>query len=781
MQFRTVRVFSAKPGLLWLIGVLTVTWLGARQAQAQFATVRGRVIDQADDQPLPGAAIVLRNRDDGNRTGTAADGNGYFVLPRLEPGTYLLEVSFVGYRSQRDTLVLALEDRRTLDLRLEAEETALDELVVEAQREALGGIRRVGGETIRPSSLARVPMPSVSADLAAYLQTLPGVVTTGDRGGHLFIRGGTPTQNLVLIDGMPVFQPFHIVGFYSAFPADIIAYADVHAGGFGARYGGRLSSVIDVNTRNGNKKRVEGAASLAPFLGSVRLEVPVVPERLSVLASVRESVIERVAPDVLGQDLPYRFGDRFVKLHAFLSRTSSLSLTGLNTFDAGDVADTEGAPNELRWRNTAIGGHYIYLPEAYAAMAQIRLFVSRLESRYRPFRADQRDASTRLFGFEAGFVYFLGATEVRSGLFGQTYVFEYDFGGSDDAFKEYITEGGLFVDVKAQVSEHFRVEPGLRLHSFASRHQVKIEPRLRLAWHPGGDAGKHVVSAAWGLYHQQIIGLYNARDVTDAFVTWAPSPDDASNVPQAMHVLAGWRGQVLPWLSLGVEAFYKDLSHLAFAEYSDVLGAGVTVDPVQGEAQGIDVKLEVTRPSFYGSVSYGLASVDYQRRVEETILREEIDEFGFYQQVSETRSYTERFPPPHDRRHQVNALARLARGPYALSARWQYGSALPFTAVQGFYDNTPTGGPDDTGFRTRPGFPVLVSDGTIYADRLLPYHRLDVALERRFEMGRIHATLQAAVINIYDRANLFDYDLFAGRRVNQLPLIPSLSLNVEVR
>ena len=770
-----------KPGLLYLIGVLLVVLLGAMEAQAQFATVRGRVVDQADEQPLPGAAVVLHNQAEGLRTGTAADGNGFFVLPRLQPGTYVLEASFVGYRSMIDTLVLALEDRRTLDLRLEADETEMDEVVVESQRDALGSVRRVGVETIRPSAMARVPMPSASADLAGYLQTLPGVVTTGDRGGHLFVRGGTPTQNLVLIDGMPVFQPFHIVGFYSAFPADIIAFADVHAGGFGARYGGRLSSVIDVSTRNGNKKRVVGAASLAPFLGAARLEVPVLPERVSVMASVRESVIERVSPDILGQDLPYRFGDRFVKLHAFLSRTSSLSLTGLSTFDVGDVADTEGAPSEIQWRNRAFGGHYIYLPEAYAALAQIRFFVSRLESEYRPFGADERDASTRLFGFEAGFVYFLGDTEVRGGLFGQTYAFEYDFSGSDDAFKEFITEGGLYVDVTTQVSKHFRVEPGLRLHSFASRHQVKIEPRLRLAWHPGGAEGQHVVSAAWGLYHQQIIGLYNARDVTDAFVTWAPSPAETSEVPQAMHVLAGWRGPVLPGLSLGVEAYYKDLSHLAFAEYSDALGTGITIDPVQGEARGLDVKLEVTRPSFYGSVSYGLASVEYEREVEEIVFREEIDEFGFYQQFRETQSYTERFSPPHDRRHQVNALAHLARGRYALSVRWQFGSGLPFTSVNGFYDRVPLRTPDDSGFRTRSGRPALVSDGSLYTARLPAYHRLDVALERRFEMGRIHATIQAAVINIYDRANLFDYDLFAARRVNQLPLIPSLSLNVEVR
>ena len=793
MQFHVVDVFSDKadgrarrarpgavwqtPGCLFLLLVFLLLW-SVPDVQAQGATVRGRVVDQADDQPLPGAAVVLVPLDGDTRVGTAADGNGYFVMPRIAPGTYRVEASFLGYLAFTDTLTLAFDGRRTLDVRLRADETEMDEVVVESQRVVAGG-GTVGFETVRPSALARIPMPGVSADLAAYLQTQPGVVTTGDRGGHLFVRGGTPTQNLVLIDGMPVFQPFHIVGFYSAFPSDIVAYANVHAGGFKARYGGRLSSVIDVATRNGNKQRIVGGASLAPFLGAARVEVPVIPERASVLISIRESLIERISPDVLGQDLPYRFGDRFIKAHAFLSRTSSLSMTALHTSDAGDVADTEGQPNELRWQNAAFGGHYVYLPEEYAALAQLRFFVSRLDSRYRPFGAPEREAVARLFGLEAGFVYFLGNTEVHTGLFGQSYAFSYDFGGAAGGVEEFVTEGGLYLDVTAQVSEAVQVEPGVRVHSFASRRQVAIEPRLAVVWRPGGAVSKHIFSAAWGLYHQQIIGLYNARDVTDAFVTWAPSPEHAAGVPQSMHILAGWRGQVLPWLSVGIEGYYKDLAHLAFAEYSETFSEGILVDPVDGQARGLDVKLTISRPSFYGAVHYGLASVWYERQVMQTVFHEVPTGSGV-QLVPETGLVQERFSPPHDRRHQVDVLARLTHGPYALSARWQFGSGLPFTPATGFYDEVAVGQPDEAGFRTRPGTSVLVIDRALYAERLPAYHRLDVALERRFVFGGVQATLQAAVINVYDRANIFDYDLFAGRRINQLPLIPSLGLHVEM-
>ena len=101
----------------------------------------------------------------------------------------------------------------------------------------------------------------------------------------MFIRGGEPTQNLVMLDGMQVFQPFHIVGFFSAFPSDIINTADVYAGGYGGKYGGRLSSVIDITARTGNKRRLVGALTAAPFVSSIRLEGPLLPGKISFLAS----------------------------------------------------------------------------------------------------------------------------------------------------------------------------------------------------------------------------------------------------------------------------------------------------------------------------------------------------------------------------------------------------------------------------------------------------------------------------------------------------------------
>ncbi|MEM8560542.1 MAG: TonB-dependent receptor, partial [Bacteroidota bacterium] len=243
-----------------LLALLTATPL-----LAQTATLRGLVIEAETQRPLPGATVVLLT-DSVRVAATVSDGDGLFVLPRLPAQRYDLRLTYVGFAALEDTLTLGpgvVVERR---FALTAAVGDLDELVVEA--EGASGIVAVtaGVQRVRPADIERVPVPGVSGDLAAYVQTVPGVAAVGDRGGQLFVQGGLPSQNLVLLDGLQINRPFHIVGFYSAFPSDIVDTATFAAGGFGAQYGGRLSSVLDIASRDGSKERFAGSVALAPFL-----------------------------------------------------------------------------------------------------------------------------------------------------------------------------------------------------------------------------------------------------------------------------------------------------------------------------------------------------------------------------------------------------------------------------------------------------------------------------------------------------------------------------------
>lgn len=740
------------------------------EAQAQFATVEGIVRDQDGGRTMQGVNVILE-ADDSDRVGVASDAFGEFVFGRLLPGTYILTASFVGYTPHTDTLEIAFGDLHRLEIELAPDEEEMGEVVVESEQQTSSLEGFAAFEQVRASDLQRVPMPGVTPDLAGYLQTMPGFVSTGDRGGQMFVRGGTPTQNLVLIDGMMVYQPFHIVGFYSALPADLINYADVYAGGFGARYGGRLSSVIDVSTRNGNKDRVVGAASIAPFLGSVRVEIPIEPGKVSLIGSARESIIERIAPDVLGEQMPYRFGDRFLKLHAFITQTSTFAATYLETFDEGNITGDPNTPIST-WNNRAFGGRYTYLPPDAPVIAELAAFASQWDSEYAISELQRRKAGVNNVNLTMHFIYLLGESQVDFGIFGSTYGFNYNLGDRRRDTESHVMEGSFFIDGQFQLNPYLRIEPSLRIQTFSNAISASFGPRFRALYRPQGASSTQHFSLAWGLYHQQIIGLSNAQDVTDAFIAWAPSPDNA-DVPKAMHLIGGWKWRARPWLEIGLEGYYKDLGNVYYPRFDNLTDRLLTLDQVDGRVQGADVNIEINRSGFFAYIGYGLSQVKYER---DFVLQEPS---LFDNQVALlNRTHTQRFSPAHDRRHQLNAMMQVQQGPYRFSVRWQFGSGQPFTQINGYYEVLPPNEPGSRDFHQQTGRTVI-SRAEPFGSRLPPYHRLDVSIQRVFRFDRFTTTLQASVINAYDRANIFNYDVFTNERIDQLPLIPSIGVQVE--
>ncbi len=736
--------------------------------------IEGRVIDAESRLSLPGATVVLM-RSGIQLTGQITGEDGAYRFSGLNLGTYIVEASFIGYESRRDTLTLPLADR--YDFLLTPTRTMLDELVVESLR--IDNERFAAGlEMVRPEDLSRVPMADLSYDLAGYLVTLPGVVSTGDRGGQLFVRGGTPTQNLVLLDGMRIFQPFHIVGFYSAFPADIISFADFYAGGFNARYGGRISSVIDIRTRNGNKNQVTGSATLAPFLSGIQLEIPVVPGKASLMLSARESLIDRIPTDILGEELPFRFGDRFAKFHAFLTPTSSVTITALRTNDTGNLrADEEGdLDTQIRkstWKNQAYGGKFTYIPAEAAVMTELAVYYSSLESRYRLTKDEVRSADVSEFSLNMGFTYLLGPNQINFGIFGTTNFFDYRLGSKQTAISSGVSSGGGFFEGQIQFGEQLRLEPGVRIEAFARGLKRSFGPRMRLIYLPAGKGSHNRFSLAWGRYHQQIVGLSNEQDVSDVFTIWSASPR-GTPVPRATHYIGGWKGRPAPWLELSFEGYRKNLSSLSFPVFSDEVNELAEFSQVNGRAEGYDAKMEIIHSRIFLSVSYGKSKVEYSRP-------EQLSRSVFRAGTGRPELLPElEFSPPHDRRHQVNAMAQFRFGRNKLGVRWQYGSGLPFTQVDGYYTGLDQPERNSDGFNTTTGN-TLVSRAEPYGARLPAYHRMDVTYEHQVSTSLAELTFQAGVVNVYDRANIFEYNIFTGSRVDQLPLIPSIGVRIDVK
>lgn len=761
------------------LAVFLLALAAAGPALAQTASVRGFVTDAADGQPLIGANVVLQAVGaDGvgaaGVRGAATDTDGFYAVVGLAPGRYAVRVSSVGYATLADTLLLG-PGVRPLDLALAALEGELDGATVEADRAGGGADLDAGLQRIRAADVRTVPAPDVSGDLANYLVSLSGVVTSGDRGGQLFIRGGEPTQNQVFLDGIPVFQPFHVLGFYSAFPADLLQTADLYAGGYDAGFGGQLSSVLDVSARTGNLRRFTASASVAPFVAAVSAEGPLVRDRVSVVASGRISTVEAIAARYVEADLPFAFGDAFAKVYYTPTATSRFSVTGLRTWDRGGIGDPEASvtssarADEVRYQNTAVGARYLLLPADVPVLASVHLSYSDLDTELGPrdpVSAEEERRLTRSSGiarFDGTFnlTYLLPFGGLRTGGFLRTTTLGSDLGGlfqNVETDAAQVTEAGLYLQPEFRAGG-LRVSPGVRVTTLPQVGQTFVEPRLRAAF----EAGPHRLSLAAGLYNQPVVGVSDRRDATSVFTAYTVAPD--GQTPRAAHLIGGYHLRVGGWADVSVEAFAKTLDDLSVAEFTAVPRLTTALLAASGKARGLDFRAEFRRGGAQLLVNYGLSSVEYTT---ESIRNELV--FG---------DEVFRFRPAHDRRHQATVVASVPVAGFTVATRFQFGSGLPYSRALGFDQFLlPDGAPD---LYNDPGTPRVLYERPFNA--LLPsYHRLDVTVERVVPLGRAAAlTVQAGLLNAYDRANLFAYDIFTLRRVDQLPVVPTLGLRLDTR
>jgi len=352
----------------------------------------------------------------------------------------------------------------------------------------------------------------------------------------------------------------------------------------------------------------------------------------------------------------------------------------------------------------------------------------------------------------------VGSTPLHTGYYTYLESMDYDltelYGAKDSG--DEVLGVGAYVEATLPVGSRFQARPGI-VGTLSPR--PGLEPRLRASWLPFGRSSE-TVQAALGLYRQNAIGTSDSRDVSSVFTAWMSAPD---GVPlQALHSSLGWQ-QTIGGFRWSLEGYHKRLKGVPVPVWRGVANFTTTLGRADGVVHGADTRLEYTRDGFYGYIGYG-----YSRTLYTTSQWEFARWFG--ESVQE-------YHPPHDRRHQINVLTSFDVSGFKASARWQFGTGLPFTRPMGF-DEAFDFSQRLHDVRTSPGTTRLVLDKP-YTGRLPMTHRLDVSIERGFDLSLGRLLLQAGVINTYNRRNMFYYDLYTARRADQLPLAPYFSATLK--
>ena len=750
-----------------LLVLLAATALGetcAARAEppAPRGVVRGFVRDAEGGGPLPGALVVVYALPDGGApagtpVGAAANGDGLYEIGPVEAGRYAIRVSLVGYASVADTLVVGERPVTVYNARLSPAAGALGEVVVTGRPDRSGGVAQDGVQTIGPADLASVPTPGASGDLANYLTMLPSVVSAGDTGGNLYVRGGTPSQNLVLVDGAPVFQPFHLLSAFSAFPEAVVGSVDFYAGGFGVRYNGRTSSVLDVTTRSGRTDRLEAAAEAGPFVVGGLVEGPIRRGSSSFLVSARRSVVASVAPTLLGRDVPIAFSDVLVKL-ATLDAGGTCSVTGLYTRDRGRV--DAALTDEFGWTNGLLGTRCLLAPSSTALRFETNASITYARNLSGTAGAPERSSDVYLINFDLDVERATGFGRLRYGGFGRYILTSYTLAEPNTRVRtddEAALTAGGYAEATVALGPRLSATAGA-LVSAPPRGTPTVEPRGRLSWSPGGDRGP-AFTASGGVYRQSLLGIQDERDAGNSFTVWIPPPLGDADVA-ATHALVGVSMPVGAF-RLGAEAYAKRTRRQPVPIVSGAAQFTTTLTRATVSASGAEARAEYRRGAVYGFLAYGYGNVEY---------RSPDGSFGTI-----LGAPVAAYRPPHDRRHQVTALASVARGPWSASVRWQFGSGLPFTQLIGFDEAVPPVGYPDF-VEGNPTTRVLFDRP--FGGRLPAVHRLDAQVARRIRLGAVELTVNGGVVNAYDRANVLYFDVYRLRRVDQLPVIPYVAVRL---
>lgn len=799
---------------VFLMFVMLVLGGTLADVMAQYR-VHGTVFDQSTGEHLVAATVY----DTLGQKGTVSNEYGFYSLEAGE-GKAVLNCSYVGYRS-RD-VYLELDSDTALNLYLEPS-LEIGEVTISARsadREFLSS--QMSAHSIHHLETHKMPVLFGEADLIKSLQYLPGVSAGTEGTSGIFVRGGGSDQNLILLDGVPVYNVSHLFGLFSVFNGDAVNSATIYKGGFPARYNGRLSSVLDIRMKEGNMQEFHGSASIGLLASKLMLEGPIKRDKTSFLISGRRTYADLLSYPVQyiinksngnsNNYFGYFFHDFNAKINHKFSDHSRLYLStymGKDKFYMKDNytgIDQDGQSYNSKYSNGFNWGNRTYSlrwNQIWSSRVFSNLTLAYGTFKHNQFETDQnyyatpdeevlspeledsyysrvRDLSLRLDMSIKPF----RKHDVRAGIFGNLYSFEpgtsineYYFSDLDRVFTDQFgadTVGAI--QLGAYLEDDFSIGNRLKFNLGVNASLFRVEGRDYFSPEPRASA-RFLITERWVLKASYAHMSQNVHLLTKAMVglptdSWVPST--ATLPPELSRQAAlGVSYKYRPGIRFSLEGFYKKMDNLV--EYAD--GAELRMNDRNwesrilrgsGTAYGMEFYAVKECGKWTGSLAYTLSKIT---------------------RTFPDINFGEPFPYKYDRRHDLSLTANWqVREHISLGAVWVLASGINLTTQDHSYYNPMDlmeidPGDEELTIGNNYGSDIIRNFGERNGYKLPVYHRLDLGVNFEKQKKRVLRTWSFGAYNIYNRKNpfyvytsegWFDGSEVKEKRVYQVTMLPIL-------
>jgi len=793
---------------VWIaVGLLPGRAQARQAAPSRSCSIYGFVKSALDSTVIPNANVVLV----GTKRGAATNSFGFFRIPDLKPGRYIVEVTVVGFRRYLKEVILASGQHYRLEIYLHLEPIILEEIEMKGTREVVAkeipvSIQELSGLELRTAA------PVISQpDVFRTLQMLPGVLSVSDFSSALYVRGGTPDQNLVLLDGAVLYNPFHLGGFFSTFNPSAVSNAELLAGGFPAPYGGRASSVLKVTTSPGRRDRWSGEIDSNFLVTNFFAQGPVPWGSLSL--GIRRSYKGYL--DVINRQkifrysaLPYFFRDFQGKLELKPTKNHTISVSGYRDLDLlknyrQEEQRTQGSRElvdvfdlNVDWGNQAFSFNWYYKlgdffrSRLLVAESRFHTEMEILDSQMDPYQIRLEDGiRNRSYRGEV-IVRPVGFIQLRGGIERQDERFNYDLLGLGrdmiHAVRNPVTTSP-YGDITLEYLNVFMVQAGLRKNHFklpepsrpdfytavfpAYTHELRyfqpgerkqLEPRFGFRFRPNE---KIILTGSYGVYNQNLYSLpLQGESSINLLDLWFPL--DLKYEPiRATHLIAGFKYYLPEKLTFSVEAYNKHLDNmLERRELFYPWDKESYYYKGYGVMRGFDVLLRRSTRSVYGWIgySYALAQGHFDGR---------------------------KFNLRYDRRHSINLAFHWFSWDrdWEVTVNWTYGSGFPYTQIIGRYRIPVINGYPGGEWNINSDYNWKFEKGPKNGANYPAYHRMDFSVRRRFRMGPMEGIVYFQLINVYNHTNtlFLQRSVQRGsnvgnvRRIGMFPTLPSFGLQIR--